>query len=615
MAASERVHISNNPAGELQEDSLRSPSVVPMYHGYDGNLQTRYRQTPALAQETKPATTSTTPRSRRQTPLTDDEMWDETICDGGQAALALTRGSSQTEAIPDPVIFASMLLDPTKFTPDLAEWKKEHNRTMPRLMQAYSKHRPEISDAITALTNSSGYECRIQIDRVVQTMFAADRLHPAAAYCLMMLMWYDHPKSQKRDMISLIVEDYLLTPDDLMDDLIEASLNGSTLNIAMVGQGHLDRKGATCGLERLDPKLNGNFTQNWLELWACMVNALCYTTELHPLAELNSAQKAWCIEDINHILIAKRSETVKDVVARHVTAIRKLTMLVKKVGHPHTAPNVYLQGTNLLKAFAKREALLSEVQHQMKLKPPDPSGIDFSGAIEILTTAERAMDRPNHDQLAEVFELGKAKPPGKEKPNPRDKDKGAAGDRGPAGPAAEDPKDTFSYGANPSLDATHDQKTKAREDNACSNCLKKGHFAKNCNVRRRDGAPWKEGHVPHQLLEPVHPAVEPEQPQEPEITLPALAGPPPEPPRPSAPYIPDDPDIELIMMPAIEDPKCLSPLQSQPVDADEPLLIDPHLPASAEDLQMTEQMADADEEDPFLKVWTPDQLLYPIRGL
>ena len=66
--------------------------------------------------------------------------------------MALTRGSSLTEAIPDPVIFASMLLDPTKFTPDLAEWKKEHNRTMPRLMQAYSKHRPEISDAITAVS-------------------------------------------------------------------------------------------------------------------------------------------------------------------------------------------------------------------------------------------------------------------------------------------------------------------------------------------------------------------------------------------------------------------------------------------------------------------------------
>ena len=233
MAASERVHISSNPAGDLQEGSLRSPSVVPMYHGYDGNLQTRYRQTPALAQETKPTTTSKTPRSRRQTPLTDDEMWDETICDGGQAALAFTRGSSPIEAIPDPVIFVSMLLDPTKFTPDLAEWKKEHNRTMPRLMQAYSKYRPEISDAIAALTKSSGYECRIQIDRVVQTMFAADRLHPAAAYCLMILMWYDHPKSMKRDMISLIVEDYLLTPDDMMDDLIEASLKGSTLNITI----------------------------------------------------------------------------------------------------------------------------------------------------------------------------------------------------------------------------------------------------------------------------------------------------------------------------------------------------------------------------------------------
>ena len=51
---------------------------------------------------------------------------------------------------------------------------------------------------------------------MVQTMFGADRLHAVAVYCLMMLIWYDHPKSKKRDLISLIVEDYLLTGDDLV---------------------------------------------------------------------------------------------------------------------------------------------------------------------------------------------------------------------------------------------------------------------------------------------------------------------------------------------------------------------------------------------------------------
>ena len=61
-------------------------------------------------------------------------MWNETICDGGQAALAFTRGSSSSEAISDPVIFASMLLTPETVAANLSEQKKEHYRTMPRVI-------------------------------------------------------------------------------------------------------------------------------------------------------------------------------------------------------------------------------------------------------------------------------------------------------------------------------------------------------------------------------------------------------------------------------------------------------------------------------------------------
>ena len=353
IAASERVIMSNHNAGDLLVDPSRSPSVGPS-EGDDSTLQTGYRQKPMLAPNTKAAATKTTSRSRWRAPLTDEEMWSESICDGGKAALAVTRGLSSSEAIPDPVIFASMLLNPEALVPDLAAWKKEFNRTMPRLAQAYSTHRPDIADGVAVLTKSSGYECRVQIDRMVQTIFSADRMHPAAIYCLMLLLWYDHPKSQKRDMVSLIVEDYLLTDDDSVDELLRASEKGSTLNITLVGQGHLDKSAAADGLLRLDPDQNGDFTQNWLELWTCMVNALCYTTELAPLAELTTAKAAWLISTPHHALMAGHAERVKDVVARHVTAIRKLTMLVNKVGPPHTAPDVIALGTNLLKAFATR---------------------------------------------------------------------------------------------------------------------------------------------------------------------------------------------------------------------------------------------------------------------
>ena len=133
--------------------------------------------------------------------------------------------------------------------------------------------------------------------------------------------------------------------------------------------------------------------------------------ELAPLAELSAAKAACLITSPQHALMARQSERVKDVVARHVTAIRRLTMLVDKVGPPHTSPDVITLGTNLLKSFAKRDQLLEQLREVMKIHPPNPIGIDWATAIDLLTKAELNMDRPNHDQLAEVLNLVKQKPP------------------------------------------------------------------------------------------------------------------------------------------------------------------------------------------------------------
>ena len=161
----------------------------------------------------------------------------------------------------------------------------------------------------------------------------------------------------------------------------------------------------------------------------------------------------------------------------------------------------------------------------LKRRPSTGGGIDWTAAVEILTDTELAMDRLNIDQLSEVINLGKQKPSQKDTKRVTWSDKGAKESQGgrkdkgaSRGPAAADPKDTFKYGENPSMDATPAQKKQARENNACTNCLKPGHFSKNCDVRRRDGEPWNVGHIPHPLLETVHPALEQEEDQDPAVT-------------------------------------------------------------------------------------------------
>ena len=147
---SQRVIVTDDSEKGPPTGSTVSPSVVPMYPSDDGFLPTRTRFDPTPAPKTGSGRSTRLPR--QTTPLTDEEMWNSDLNDGGKSALAVTRGQSTLEAIPDPVMFAAMLLNPEKFAPDLTEWKKEVNRTMPRLAQAYSANRPEIADGVAFLS-------------------------------------------------------------------------------------------------------------------------------------------------------------------------------------------------------------------------------------------------------------------------------------------------------------------------------------------------------------------------------------------------------------------------------------------------------------------------------
>ena len=106
-------------------------------------------------------------------------------------------------------------------------------------------------------------------------------------------------------MVSLIVEDYLLTDDDSVDELLRASEKGSTLNITLVGQGHLDKSAAADGLLRLDPDQNGDFTQNWLELWTCMVNT--------PQTKGRPGRSSWQLYPQHHTSAAPQTPTTTKV--------------------------------------------------------------------------------------------------------------------------------------------------------------------------------------------------------------------------------------------------------------------------------------------------------------
>ena len=68
IAANERVIMYDHTAGDPSVDPSRSSSVGNPSEGDDGNLQTRCRQKPMLAPNTKAEATKTTSRSRWRAP-------------------------------------------------------------------------------------------------------------------------------------------------------------------------------------------------------------------------------------------------------------------------------------------------------------------------------------------------------------------------------------------------------------------------------------------------------------------------------------------------------------------------------------------------------------------
>lgn len=329
-----------------------------------------------------------TPQSLAQTtlvpPAEGEDLWAD--CDGGSSAAAITRGaaSSANFHTTEAVLAIARLLDTETFAPDLAHWKKEHHRTMLRLTEGYITHRATLSAAIAAITTVQGAECRTAVDAATQTLFASDRMHDAAFYCLMVLIWHTHPDSTARDLIASIVEDYLLTPHARVQDFKRYAATGRTLNVLTMGH----EGDFSAGLARLDHTKNRRFTGAWLDLWSSCVEALCFIPETTKMAELDSVLNAYLIDDITHPLVARPNERVRGVYSRHIANLRIVARIAHRLEADSRIPDTFRCGENFLLAFSDNTSIIQHFERILRDERAPIQGLTLPIVVEVLEEAE-----------------------------------------------------------------------------------------------------------------------------------------------------------------------------------------------------------------------------------
>ena len=84
-------------------------------------------------------------------PDENTDVWAD--CDSGVSALQVTRGSGASQYYAaEVVLLIAKLIKVEILAPDLVDWKKEKNRSMYKLAQAFISNRPDITKEIAKVT-------------------------------------------------------------------------------------------------------------------------------------------------------------------------------------------------------------------------------------------------------------------------------------------------------------------------------------------------------------------------------------------------------------------------------------------------------------------------------
>jgi hypothetical protein len=134
-----------------------------------------------------------------------------------------------------------------------------------RMAECLEEKRAHVFNIIIDVTSHTGQKALDLLDeaRICLQSQESDT-HPSVIQCLLIHIWATHPKSQRRDITLLTLQDYLLSKDDAeVRHLLHTTATGQSLNLYHDTNVHVDIHDFP-GCKRLDPTRNiETFDKHW----------------------------------------------------------------------------------------------------------------------------------------------------------------------------------------------------------------------------------------------------------------------------------------------------------------------------------------------------------------
>ena len=249
-------------------------------------------------------------------------------------------------------LFICGLLPLTLFAHTLSLWNKG-NSAIPQLLDSLSEKRSSCVDAILEVTEHTGLTARALVTNARQVLQGREfDTHSSVFMCLMMYVWATHPKSKKRDLALLAIQDYVIAETNEIPALLQASAAGKSLHMPGNLGAFNDELISFPGCQQLDPSKNPlEFAKCWGDVFVNVVQTLTHEVPSKTNTGcLDTALRQFPINPENRLThpLVVNGTTVAQKSAALLASHRDLKQQCKSVDQPDRAPTEYTCMKNLL---------------------------------------------------------------------------------------------------------------------------------------------------------------------------------------------------------------------------------------------------------------------------
>jgi hypothetical protein len=220
-----------------------------------------------------------------------------------KSPFSITSNMSPTCDLKNLPHLIGLLLPLKKFAKGWSVWQKGIANNS-RMAECLEDKRSHVFDLIIEVTSYTGQKAFDLLDEArISLQSQESDTHPSVIQCLLIYIWATHPKSKKREITLLTLQDYLLAKDaDEVQQLLRTTATGQSLNLYHDTNVHSELKDFP-GCKRLDPARSfETFDQHWDDLFRAVICAITWEVESKTnMGNLENDLAAFQISETNRL--------------------------------------------------------------------------------------------------------------------------------------------------------------------------------------------------------------------------------------------------------------------------------------------------------------------------